>query len=385
MYFKIVMTLLILINLFNMIVDRYGYSGERTIIYVCNGIILLLTMCCWFFQKTTYPKYFKWLAIFAFIIILYFFLQFTILNNEYFQLNQYVRLLMSVVFFYFFYLYRPSKKFEIYFKIFIITYILQCGIKIITGHWFVNSNDIDSLTGGDTVSMGLSMVVPLIFMFFKEKWAFVLFMLSFFFVCLSLRRTSILAMVISLPFIWSSIKRYINFKTLFVLLPIIVFGIIAAWKYVGPQLVVRFAELFEGDNGNDNSFGSGRTVYWAQILKGYINSGNYLFGNGMGSVFEFFSKENMYVKLPHAHNDVLELLYTFGFIGAIVWCMFIWDSLKDTINQKKSKERQLLFCCIAIYIFVGFSSGIILRAEFFPWVIAFAILLKSIKTRIKYE
>lgn len=381
MFYKIVLTLLILINLFNMIVDRSGNSGERTIIYICNGILLLLTTGYCIYHKTTYPKYFKWLTIFIFIIILYFFLQFTVLNNKYFQLNQYVRLLMSMIFLYFFYLYKPVKKYEMYFKIFIITYILQCGIKILTGHWFENSKDLDSLTGGDTVSMGLSMVVPLIFMFFKEKWAFALFMLSFFFVCLSLRRTSLLAMIISLPFIWSSIKRYLNLKTMLILLPIIIIGVIAAWKYVGPQLVLRFTELFEGDSGDSSSYGSGRTIYWAQIFNGYIEKGNYLFGNGMGSVFELYSRENVYVKLPHAHNDILELLYTFGLVGAVVWCMFIGLAWKDIIKQKKSKERQLLFCCIAIYIFVGLSSGIILRAEFFPWAIAFALLLKSIKTR----
>lgn len=379
MYYKIVLILLIIINILNTVLNRDGHSGDRTVIYVFNGITIIFAACYCVMHSTKYPKYFKCLNIFVAIIILDILLQFTVINNSYFMLGQYIRMLMSIILIYFFYKYKPSLKLETYFRLYVVTYIFQCCLKILAGQWFQNANDFDDLRGGDTVAIGLATVIPLIFIYFKEKWGFILFLISFIFICFSLRRTALLAVIIVIPFIWTSIKPYVKLRSIMVMLPILVGGVFIAWERVGAQLVLRFTELFEGDRSG-GSYGSGRSTYWTQIFEDYLEQGNILFGNGMGSVYEFYSKIDPYVSLPHAHSDIFEILYTFGLVGLISWGLFIGRSLKFAIMSSYSKDRQLLLCTIVLYIFIGASSGILLRTEMFPFSIALAILINRIKT-----
>ena len=156
-----------------------------------------------------------------------------------------------------------------------------------------------------------------------------------------------------------------------------------AWRFVGDALVDRMSKLITGDDNYsavEGSFGSGRTEFWRALLNHYWGSTRFLLGYGLGSVHEFFSKYYV-TPLSHAHSDLLELLYTFGVVGAVLYFFFYYNLIRFIRGCNPSPEKKLLLGAVTTYLFVAFSTGTIMRAEFYPMGIAIPILTYMIKNK----
>lgn len=384
--YDIVLFLLIIANILNVFADRTGEEGGRAIIQAVNGFAFLIVLFCNLTSKRKNPSYFNSLKYFLIILVLNAFF-FILSPNEYANIGNYVRLALNVSLIIFFYNYIENRCSKWLMYLFIVTFILQSCAKIVLGSWFSMIGVEDSIGGGDTVSLGLVMCVPLIFIFMKKKYAFIAFLICVVFIMFSLRRSSILALIVLLPFLWSLFKDSINRKNILIILAIGAFVMIYSWRFVGDALVDRMSKLITGDDNYsaaEGSYGSGRTVFWGALLNHYWGSARFLLGYGLGSVHEFFSKYYV-TPLSHAHSDLFELLYTFGIVGAVLYFIFYYNLIRFIRRCVSSPEKNLLLGAVITYLFVAISTGTIMRAEFYPMGITIPILIYMLKNNISIK
>lgn len=372
MYHNIVIFLLIISNIMNLFMDRYGSGGGRFLIYVVNGLAFIVTFIYLVKKQFTFPRIFSPLKAFFVLFVFYLLIQY-VWPNQYFILNNYVRWLLSLLFFFFFYDIKRSKRSDMLMRLYIITFIIECSYKIYLGSSFAYVEDVDKRMGGDTASMGLALVVPLVLYYFRNMRGYALYVINLIFILFSLRRTSILAAMVAIPFIWPSVKKYINKKYLLWGSVIALFFVIRTWRYVGAKVINRFME-YSSSTSDIATYGSGRTEFWRFLYDKYLDNFHWFLGNGLGSVYETYSKY-WHSNLSHAHNDLLEILYTFGLVGLALWAIFLYKSYKTVRHSIKYEGQKIFYCALVIYLVVALTSGAILRAEMFPMAMALSILL----------
>lgn len=372
MYHNIVLICLTIANILNLFIGRF--SEDRQVILAANGIAIITTVIFLINRYVRLPRCYFALKLFTVIFFIYLVVQFLLINNRYFVLNTYIRWLTSILFIFFFYSLDENERSNKLMRIFIITFIAQCAFKIIFGKSFNYIEAVSKKVGGDTASMGIALAVPLLLTFFKNKTGLFLYIACWVFCLFSLRRSSILAIACTLPFVWPSLKRHINKKYLILggIIGLLVFS--RVWEYVGDKLINRFFE-YQSDTSEITSYGSGRTEFWSFLYNRFIENANWYFGNGMGSVYETCAKDYI-VPLPHAHNDILEIGYTFGMVGLVTWCAFFLGSIRYVLKYAKREDRKLFICSMMVFLVVGVTSGSVLRAEFFPFAMFFAIMLR---------
>lgn len=375
---KIVFSLLIIINLLNLIFSRDGSDGDRVVIQACNGLLLIVVL----FQillhlKKNETNVVKFLLVLIGLLLLYLFAQYAFIHNAFFSLGNYVKWLLSMSLIVYF---CHSKSHNVVFllQLYTITYITQIAKKIFSGHWFQNAVGGGSeFAGGDFASLGLAMVVPLIFIAFDKKKAPLLFFICFALTVFSLRRSSIIAISVALPFFWPYIKKYFNKKNIVWFSAVLVSAFVYVWHRIGFAVFARMQQLFQTQYAHGStSYGSGRSVYWLSLLDNFRESGNWFLGNGVGSVYEHYCTRFLYVHLSHAHSDLFEILYTFGAIGLLAWLGFCVSFIKEVRKNTLMPSRRMGYGIIFLYLFVALTTGIIYRAEFFPMGIAMGLFLK---------
>lgn len=102
--------------------------------------------------------------------------------------------------------------------------------------------------------------------------------------------------------------------------------------------------LYTLDSSNYGDFmfriTSSRSLIWEQILQGFNDYGwfNKLFGGGYKASFSL-NTNNVY-----AHNDFIEILVTFGYVGLISYLISIILFLKAMFKNKKVKLGFYIFC-----------------------------------------
>lgn len=382
MYHKIVLICLIAANVLNLFLDRGGLRGGRTLIYVANGISLVAMAYYLFIKPLKFPRCYRPLKWFLVLYIAMLIVQFY-WPNPYFIFNMYIKWLLSLLLLFFFYTYEQNKKNNLLMQIYIVTFIAECCLKVYMGSAFKSVTDVSVRSGGDTASIGLALIVPLIFTFFSNKKGLILYTICLVFCLFSLRRTSILAILAAVPFIWPILKQHVSKKYLVLGFVVSIIFIFRAWEFVGAKVMRRF---FEGHTSAEemefyqgSAYGSGRSELWTFLYKRYLENEHYLFGYGMGSIRELCITY-WRIGLSHAHSDVFELLYTFGISGLVIWIYF-W--IRTTIYVVKSKLsihfKKNYYCTLLVYLIVAVTSGALTRAEMFPLAIALPILLSPIK------
>ena len=381
MYHKIVLFLLIISNVMNVFMDRTGVMGGRQMIYVANAAAFVIALIYLFKRSFHVPKCYNPLKLFAVFFMVYFFWQY-ISPNKYFILNNYVRWIMNILFLFFFYFFEENEKGKRLMQIYIVTFIFECSSKIYNGSSYAAIADLDKRVGGDTASIGLALVVPLIFTFFKNKMGIVLYTICLAVSMVSLRRSSILAILVAIPFIWPTLKQRVNKKYIYWGAIISIFFLYKVWDFVGAKLLRRIFEYTDATS-DLNTYGSGRTEFWRFLFKKYIDNWNWFLGDGLGGVYEAFSF--YWVRnLSHAHNDVLEILYTFGIVGLMAWFLFLYRSVYYVKRVCDFGNRKTFYCAMAVYIAVAITSGCLLRAEMFPLSMAFGLLMQK-QRRVEFS
>ena len=241
-----------------------------------------------------------------------------------------------------------------------------------------------TLAGGDYASLGLVMVAPLVFIAFDKKKAPIIFLICFALTIISLRRSSIIAFLMAIPIFWPYLKRYFNKRNITWFVSVVLVASTYLWTKIGYAAFVRMQDLFAVDktSGATATYGSGRSLYWYSLFDSLRDTGNWLFGNGLGSVYEYFCKNYLFVHLSHAHSDFFEILYTMGIIGLFVWVSYCVYFCKMVWKSTDFYSKRIGLGIMVIYGFVALSTGIVYRAEFFPMGIAMGLFLNAYRQNI---
>jgi O-antigen ligase len=266
---------------------------------------------------------------------------------------------------------------ELLMRVYIITFILSVAKKILEDPKF----EADNLGAGDTAALPLLFIIPIVLICFNIKFKFIFMSLISLLILFSLRRTVILGLVVCMPFVYKYFSKSLKAYHL-VILGILFVGVIYfTWGYIGEAIVYRFENLLLGDSGGTKeSFGSGRSEFYMTVWTNWEN-GNFfslLFGHGLTSVQVLLLK---YHGIRHAHNDFLEIIFTYGILGIVVWLSFLFQlwKLKSQIRLFSPETMNLFYICFISYGVIAMASGCILRITTLPFGFTIAVLIHKVQ------
>lgn len=369
-YLNIVLVLFSLINFFELFLPRDDsqQSSARLPIQILNLVVLFFMgyfLTLHRIHTTNISRVVKLMILMVFGYFMFYLVQNQLVVSEITTYIKFVTWLLAIIFFFEVLVVLPLNN--TFFQLYVLTFILATAKKIFESSLF----DSEKLGGGDTASLPLLFIIPITLLVFKDKYRAIVLMLCTLLILISLRRTSILALVLSLPFIFRYLKTALSPLQVVLIAVVFVVAIVFAWQVFGAAIEYRLLELV--DNKTDNGYGSGRgkfyVLVWEEYLKGNISV---FFGNGLTSVRKLLTVR-VESALTHAHNDYLEIIYTFGLLGLSLWFFFlksIWD-LRKNIKRYIPINVNVFYITFISLLIISISSGSILRVE----MVAFSINL----------
>lgn len=211
------------------------------------------------------------------------------------------------------------------------------------------------LNEGHWVLLGL----PFAFLINKKWIRYVLIALIAATVILSLKSTSILALVLSLS-VTFFVSEYVTKakRSKGVLALVIVLAILMiVWPYVSEQLLSDYGINWEDKiSSSTETGGSGRFDIWKSTLDAQFNSTfpQWIIGHGHNAVIRIngFS----------AHNDFLEILYDYGLIMFVIYvsfCVRLYRTLK-TLVRNRSEYAVAFSCSLALFFVLSMFTHLII-------------------------
>lgn len=375
-----VLILLCVANVLELFIPRMdeGNYFVRIPIQLINGGLLLLMWGSLLVNKIHWNSVTK--AIFLFVPLILLYSYFYVITQKFVvgDYAAYIRFLLwstSLVYFY-----EMLLRYGIQHKLmylYILTFLAAVAKKILDTSLFAS----ETLGAGDTAALPLLFIIPLILICFGEKSRLIVISVVVVLILVSLRRTAIIGLVFCLPFIlkylWSQLRPVYFIMLGALLIPVCYY----AWAYVGDAVYYRFEDLLLGDRGGSKeSFGSGRSDFYMTVWNGWLNGGpfSFLFGNGLTSTEKLLMKVN---SVKHAHNDFLQIAYTFGVLGLGIWFGFLswlWR-LRKQLRLYSPEIIYLFYICFISYLIIAMASGCILRITTIPFAISVAILLYKVQ------
>jgi len=274
---------------------------------------------------------------------------------------------------YIFYIYTQKNGFnnKIY-KFAAFLFILLCAVFIYRYSFYKSEDAFKDKT------LTLNNVYYILFLFpfmlFSKKmyWKYLAFGLTFLTVVLSQKRGALIILVLC-AIIWLlfSEKSYglSKFKNIFLLLVTgVVLYYFLSYFTVSYDLSItdRFMTLF---NGEDTT-GSGRSGIWETYLSVIGNDGLIsLVGRG----YDANVVSPKYNYLSWAHNDFLQIVFNYGFFGAILFLAFVINLFSKYRQMKKQKYEYATIFLISLLI--TFVNGLFGMCFVYPqWVLTSATL-----------
>ena len=152
--------------------------------------------------------------------------------------------------------------------------------------------------------------------------------------------------LIVLQFLLALYMSVKNRKVLYSVIILTIIGIVLILKE--SSIMKKILYTLDSSNYGDFMFRitSSRSLIWEQILDGFSNYNwfNKIFGGGYKASFSL-NTNNVY-----AHNDFIEILVTFGYIGLVSYLVSMRLLLKSMFKNKNVKIG-FYICCIFIWFF----------------------------------
>lgn len=382
--YNISILLLCLANVLELFIPRMdeGNYFIRMPIQLINGALLILMWVVLIHWKVKWTPTTKSVFLFIPLVLLYATIYIIYNQIEISKFSGYIKFLLwttSIIFFYEMMLKYGLNKNVL--CIYIITFIAGIGKKILEGSKF----ESETLGAGDTASLPLLFILPLVLICFNNKYKIVVLSVISILVLFSVRRTTILGFTLCLPFVFNYISTKLRFYHLILIGLIFTILIVYTWEYVGEAVLYRFENLLVGDKGGtEDSFGSGRSEFYLTTWNNWVGNSLFslLFGYGLTSTNELLMRVH---NVQHAHNDFLELGHTFGLLGLGIWFLFIIQllKLKSLIKHYCPECISLYYICIISYIIIAMASGCIERITTLSFALTVSMLLYKVQVGMK--
>lgn len=263
------------------------------------------------------------------------------------------------------------------FNVFIVFAILVC-YAIITSN--VNNSLGDVLVGSNVIFYVLLLLPWVTILDTKRKWIAVLIIAIL--TILSIKRSAIIILIGSLLILFFERNSGKESKLRRILLGIIAISAIILIGIPNTPLdnvLTRF-EAIEEDGGN------GRLDIYKDVINAFSKQStfNHFLGSGYRAVQnELFHNYNYNIYIS-AHNDFLEVLFDYGYIGLLFYILLHISIIKRVILLYKSKSLFFSPYLISYFVFLIMSSvsHLIIYPSYFLFLIAFwAYIENRIKTK----
>lgn len=186
--------------------------------------------------------------------------------------------------------------------------------------------------------------LPMFLLFLKEKYRRYIFLVVLVVVVLSSKRAGLLSLLLgflSYSYAYSRVKKTKGFIRIAILSLILYYAFILINNYMGNIVIDRFETISEDE-------GSGRmeiwTVVWSMILESdFLHS---LFGHGYSAVITDSGTGYS------AHNDYLEVLYDFGWVGLVLFIGVIVSWFVHAVKLMNLKLEIAPILMMAVFVFI---------------------------------
>lgn len=130
---------------------------------------------------------------------------------------------------------------------------------------------------------------------------------------------------------------------------IIPFGLLLLAAFLRSSIYNKFLATTYTETSHFDYFGTvsnGRSIFWAVDLDAFRTSGffNQLFGNGFNFVYDINSDK--IGNALWAHNDFINILLNFGYLGLLIYFLSFFKLSKLIINKSKKPVLFTLFILI---------------------------------------
>ena len=348
--------LFILANILNMLFPKgMGYEEQTGLAYELSkyvyGLCIVIMLPSLFIPKKLYFNNMKFMAI---VVILHILLA-TLLNFD-FLIGDYLKTILICLSFVFFEEMSEKVRFnKIILYAFAFSVYINVSYLVLTQNRFETAIDNDGLIyGGQSIANSMVFLLPLLFAIQKGKLSSYMYLFGFLVVLVSLRRTSILAYILCAPFVFKQLTNNISkiFITIsIVMLLILIWYVVSNYWYI---IEMRFGDMFQ--ESAHGTYGSGRSGWWGALIEEFLMSPSHWFqGFGLGQVTIYMA--NAGYPYGHAHNDYIEIGFTYGFIGLYLWFVTIKRIWALSSNKITKGSTPLIRMCVISYLFIAFVSG----------------------------
>lgn len=223
----------------------------------------------------------------------------------------------------------------------------------------------------------ISMMFPFLF-FVKEKNRYIFYLIGLMLSVLAFKRSGVLVAITAgaaitwYDFIKAKGRNSGTKKIMSVFFIVAVVGLlIAVDSYTGGHMSGRFSSIEEDG-------GSGRDIIFEYVILRFHNmdSLDQIFGLGFNGVMNHEWYELRQGLFISAHNDFLEVICDFGYIGSIMYLMFIINVLKNTYKIRRSSMSLYKANVTSILIFI--IASMVSHLFLYPTYYAFIVMLWAI-------
>lgn len=223
----------------------------------------------------------------------------------------------------------------------------------------------------------ISMLFPFLF-FLKDKDRYLYFIIGLILSILAFKRSGMLvAASAGLAICWYDFfkakgKRRGEKKIIAIFFILAVIGVyVIIDNYTGGHMSERFSSIEEDG-------GSGRDIIFEYVIAmfGKQNFTERFFGIGFNGVMHhqwFQLGPDVYIS---AHNDFLEVICDFGYVGSLLYLLFIINIIKNTKQIRKLSGNMYKANITSLVIF--FITSMVSHLFLYPTYFAFIIMLWSI-------
>lgn len=285
------------------------------------------------------------------------------------------------IFFLFYYLFRKDIQGELL-KFFIskIPFLFLILVLIFISSKFLNPVSGSQVSASNVVFY-VALMSPFFFLINNERKKIILFFLGYLCVLISLKRSALVFYSVILIMFYYYNYGKISVKNIpksilvvFISLLFAISGFLFIENQTGNVITERISNISQ-DNG------SGRFEIFDIVLDNFLDNKTFeekFFGSGHDAV----RKEGIVLENGIAlssHNDYLEVLYDYGYIGLFLYVLLIINFFRISLKVKKVNQH-IFYCSISaliILVIMSFASHLVIYPSYFaflviPWALASA-------------
>lgn len=260
-----------------------------------------------------------------------------------------------------------------------IVKILNTALLVFTARYFiwVATDSVEVPGSVNCVYYGL-LLLPCIFMTKKIIFKVGVVGLAMIGTLLSAKRTAFLILLVALavPLLFELFGRAKKKTLVTILIGIVV--IILLYNHISETYELTIFDRFETI---EEDKGSGRFDIYEEVLSSFKNSRfvDRLLGHGFNAV------SLRGASWTSAHNDFLEVLYDFGYVGVTVYMVFVIKLIVNAFRLYKyrSSMASTYTSALIMFLIMSLSSHLILYPTYIVFLLLFFVLGISDLNRIK--